>query len=433
MESLEIIGGNVLKGTVRISGAKNAALPMMSASLLTEESLVLTNVPYLADIVTMSQLLLHHGIKITLDGTNAVEDFNEIMPSRTVALNGAEVKDFNAPYEIVRKMRASIWSLGPLVGRFGQARVSLPGGCAIGVRQVDQHLKVLEALGANIDIIDGYIESSSNGKKLTGGTFTFEKRSVGATINGILAAVLASGPSKLSNCAIEPEIQDLCKCLIKMGAKIEGIGQETLEIEGVSHLNGTTHSIIPDRIEAGTYMVAAGMSNGEITLENFEIEHVRNVIEPLKLAGLEFIEKDGKLTVKGPDRVQPVDIETEAYPCFPTDMQAQFMALMSVADGKSVITENLFENRFMHIPELNRMGANISINGKTAIVQGVDRLKPAPVMATDLRASVSLVLAGLNAPGSTTINRIYHLDRGYESIEEKLGNLGAQVRRVRAQ
>lgn len=413
-------GGNPIIGEINISGSKNASLPLMAVSLLTDEDLILTNVPKLSDISTMKQLLSNHGTEI---GIVEEED------SFKLTLSSGKIDNFLAPYDIVRKMRASIWVLGPLLTRFGRAKVSLPGGCAIGARQVDLHLSVIEALGANIAIENGYIIAESN-DRLKGCNFEFTKQSVGATINAILAAVLARGESNFTNCAMEPEIADLCNCLNSMGAEIYGIGTNNLRIVGKEELAGTEYSVLPDRIEAGTYMIAAAATKGDVLLKGIELGILGNLITYLKKSGISIEEEQGAIRVKHSGEIKPVSISTEPYPGFSTDLQAQFMALMALANGKSEIQENIFENRFMHVPELCRMGANIIINGNKAIINGVPELKGAEVMASDLRASVSLVIAGLVATGETKIRRIYHLDRGYQSLEQKLANCGADITRV---
>lgn len=416
MDSIIINGGNKLIGDIHISGSKNATLPIMACALLTEDKIKLYNVPNITDIHTMKTLLMNHGVK-TLYVNQEMELCADI------------VDNLVAPYEIVRKMRASIWVLGPLLARFGEAKVSLPGGCAIGSRQVDLHLAGLEAMGAEISIEHGYI-SAKTSKRLRGVHFTFDKISVGATANLVMAACLADGQTKLINCAVEPEIIDLCNCLIKMGAKITGIGTSILVIDGQKSLHGTTHSVISDRIEAGTYMIAAAITGGKLRLHNIDYDMVENLAFKLIESGAS-IEKDvNSFVVSRIGKILPVDIDTRPYPGYSTDLQAQFMALMTLADGASTITENIFENRFMQVAELCRMGANISINGHSATVRGVSSLVGAEVMASDLRASVSLVLAGLVAKGETKIRRIYHIDRGYVDLEDKLQKCGADIRRI---
>lgn len=425
MDKILIEGGYSLKGEIVISGSKNAALPLMAASLLTADTIVLSNVPQLADVVTMSHLLINHGVKLSVDGVNLDKNLN----GRTILLNGENVNNFEAPYDIVRKMRASFLVLGPLLARFGRAKVSLPGGCTIGTRPINLHLEALKLLGAKIEIIDGYIEASVNGK-LKGAEIFCDKISVGATENVMMAATLAEGITVINNAAREPEIIDLAKFLCSMGAKIKGYGTSRIEIEGVEKLKGAYHEIIADRIEAGTYAIAALMTRGELLLRNIGPKIISNVLGKLIQVGAIVKKENNSIFIKSNGAINPIDISTNVYPGFPTDMQAQFMALMSITCGTSNIIENIFENRFMHVPELNRMGANIIISGNTAIIKGVKKLKAAQVMATDLRASGSLVLAGLVAEGVTTINRIYHLDRGYEKIEDKLAQCGAKIHRI---
>ncbi len=415
MDSIRITGGVPLSGTIAISGAKNAALPLMTCGLLTDERLVLSNVAKLADLATMAELLTQHGIAAEPEG-------------RTLSLGG-RITNTEAPYDIVRKMRASILVLGPLLARVGEARVSLPGGCAIGTRPVDLHLKGLEAMGAKIKLDSGYVDASAP-QGLKGATIVFPFVSVGATENLLMAASLADGVTTLKNAAREPEISDLVRCLIAMGAKIEGIGTDTLVIEGVKTLHGAEHPILPDRIETGTYACAAAITGGDLLLQNARMEDLGAVLHSLTDAGVVITEEQNGFRVTRANGLHGVDVMTEPFPGFPTDMQAQFMALMAVADGASMITETIFENRFMHVPELNRMGARINVHGSSAIIRGVKKLSGAQVMATDLRASFSLVLAGLAAEGETTISRVYHLDRGYEAVEQKLAACGARIERV---
>jgi len=423
MDRIVIQGGRPLAGEIAVGGAKNAALPLMAAALLTDERLLLSNVPLLADIRTMSDLLERHGIAVeraTADG-------------RTLSLGG-RIGSVEAPYDIVRKMRASVLVLGPLLARVGEARVSLPGGCAIGTRPIDLHLKGLQEMGAEIRLEGGYVHArvangAGNGR-LRGATIVLPFASVGATENLLMAATLADGETVLANAAREPEIGDLAECLNAMGARIGGIGTERLIIEGVARMRGAAHTIIPDRIEAGTYACAAAISGGEVRLRHARLADLASLARALRESGVE-IDDDGEgVTVQRRSGLRGVDAMTEPYPGFPTDMQAQFMALMSVADGAALVTETIFENRFMHVPELNRMGARINVHGASAIVRGVAALSGAPVMATDLRASVSLVLAGLAARGETVVNRVYHLDRGYEALERKLAACGASIERV---
>ncbi len=418
MDRIRIRGGQPLSGEIAIGGAKNAALPLMTAGLLTEDRLVLSNVPRLADIQTMSQLLAQHGIAVEPVG-NA---------GRQLSLGGA-ITNTEAPYDIVRKMRASVLVLGPLLARVGEARVSLPGGCAIGTRPVDLHLKGLEQMGARFNLDSGYIDGRVDGR-LRGAAIVFPFVSVGATENLLMAAALADGRTVLSNAAREPEIGDLATCLVAMGARIEGIGGDTLTIDGVDRLHGAEHAIIPDRIETGSYACAAAISGGSVFLRHARLDHLGATVRILREAGVEILEQDDGLMVKRLNGLHGADVMTEPYPGFPTDMQAQFMALMSVAEGASMVTETIFENRFMHVPELNRMGARINVHGSSAIVRGVPSLSGAPVMATDLRASLSLILAGLAAKGDTVVNRVYHLDRGYEAVEQKLAACGADIERI---
>ena len=430
MDRILIHGGTPLRGVIPIGGAKNAALPLMAASLLTDEALVLSNLPHLADISTMAKLLRKLGVDISMDGDAPGDNNGGGLAGRVFRLSAATLTHTTAPYDLVRKMRASVLVLGPLLARAGRARVSMPGGCAIGTRPVDLHLKALEQLGAEIELTEGYIEARAE-KGLTGAHVVFPMVTVGGTENLLMAAALAKGETVLSNAAREPEVVDLAKCLAAMGAKIDGIGTDTLTIQGSERLGGTTHAVIPDRIETGTYAVAAAITGGEVTLEGARADLSKAVIEVLTSAGVEFTETEGGLRVaraNGP--LRGADMMTEPYPGFPTDMQAQLMTLMAVAGGASMVTETIFENRFMHVPELCRMGADINVHGASAIIRGVEGLSGAQVMATDLRASVSLVLAGLAAEGETVINRVYHLDRGYERLEEKLSACGADIKRV---
>jgi UDP-N-acetylglucosamine 1-carboxyvinyltransferase len=417
-----IAGGRPLAGKIAIGGAKNAALPLMAAALLTEERLVLSNVPRLADIETMSDLLAQHGIAVE----HATAD------RRTLSLGG-RITSVVAPYDIVRKMRASVLVLGPLLARVGETRVSLPGGCAIGTRPIDLHLKGLREMGAEIRLEGGYVEARvrrGGRARLCGANIVLPVASVGATENLLMAASLADGRTVLANAAREPEIGDLADCLNAMGARIGGIGTDRLTIEGVQRLHGAAHRIIPDRIEAGTYACAAAIAGGEVRLEDARLGHLGSLARALHEAGVDIAEDGASVVVRRRNGLSGVDAMTEPYPGFPTDMQAQFMAVMSVAEGAALVTETIFENRFMHVPELNRMGARINVHGASAIVRGVAALSGAPVMATDLRASVSLVLAGLAARGETVVSRIYHLDRGYEALEQKLAACGAAIERV---
>jgi UDP-N-acetylglucosamine 1-carboxyvinyltransferase len=418
MDRLAIIGGRPLFGEIPISGAKNSALKVMAASLLTEEALTITNVPRLADVDMLLRLLEQHGVEHRFENS-------------TLTLEATTIASTEAPYDLVRKMRASFNVLGPLLAREGKAKVSLPGGCAIGARPVDLHLKALTALGAEIDLDEGYVVASANGG-LTGAKIDFPFVSVGATEHTMLAATLARGETVLVNAAREPEIIDLAECLVAMGARIEGAGSSTIHIHGVERLHGATHAVLPDRIETGAYAMAAGVAGGELFLKNARLDLLGAAVGALEEAGLLIAEADGGVRVKRTaDRCRAVNIVTQPFPGFPTDLQAQFMALMTTAEGTSAIKETIFENRFMHAPELARMGANISVDGQTATVRGVKRLKGAPVMATDLRASMSLVLAGLGAEGQTIVNRVYHLDRGFERLEEKLQACGALIERVK--
>ncbi|MBB3066890.1 UDP-N-acetylglucosamine 1-carboxyvinyltransferase [Limibacillus halophilus] len=430
MDKIIIEGGQPLIGDIVVSGSKNAALPLMTASLLTEETLSLSNLPQLADITTLANLLEGLGVTLHMNG-DAQE--NGALYGRTLDLCGGGVNDTCAPYDLVRKMRASVLVLGPLLARFGHAEVSLPGGCAIGTRPVDLHLSGLEALGAQIDLEEGYIKARAP-KGLKGAEIVLPIISVGATENLLMAASLAEGQTRLIGAASEPEVVDLADCLVKMGAKIAGIGTSELTITGVSRLSGAAHRVIPDRIEAGTFLMAAGLTDGDLNLRGARADHLKSVITLLESAGLKIeATNEGLRARRANGPLQGVDVMTEAYPGFPTDLQAQFMALMATAEGASMVSETIFENRFMHVPELMRMGANITVHGGTALVRGRSRLKGAPVMATDLRASVSLVIAALGAEGQSEVNRVYHLDRGYERVEQKLAACGARIRRVPAE
>lgn len=426
MDKLRIRGGSPLKGQITISGAKNAALPLQAACLLTDEKLTLTNLPLLADINTMNRLLAQHGVEVHINGRDAFGS-----SGRSVELFANEIFNLTAPYDLVRKMRASVLVLGPLLARFGQAKVSLPGGCAIGTRPVDLHIKGLQAMGAQIDIEGGYILAKAPEGGLIGAEFVFPQVSVGATENLMMAATLAKGETILMNAAREPEIGDLARCLIAMGAEIEGIGSDRLVIKGKDRLHGATYAVLPDRIEAGTFAMAAAITGGELELVGARMDDLKSVVKTLAGANVKVTETANGLLVASAGDLVGVDVMTEPFPGFPTDLQAQMMALMCVARGASMITETIFENRFMHVPELTRMGANITVHGSSALVRGVPKLTGAPVMATDLRASVSLVLAGLAAQGETTVNRIYHLDRGYERVEAKLAACGADMERVK--
>lgn len=418
MDRLAIIGGRPLFGEIAISGAKNSALKLMAASLLTDEPLVIENTPRLADVDMLLKLLAQHGVEVEFEGS-------------TLKLQAATIKSTEAPYDLVRKMRASFNVLGPLLAREGKARVSLPGGCAIGARPVDLHLKALTAMGAKIDLDEGYVVASATGG-LHGAKIDFPFVSVGATEHAILAATLAKGETILTNAAREPEIVDLADCLNAMGAKVENAGRSTVRISGVEKLGGAHHTVVPDRIEFGSYAMAVGAAGGELFLRNGRIDLLAAAGGVLEEAGLKLTQEENGVRVRRlGDRCRAVNIVTQPHPGFFTDLQAQFMALMATADGVSVIKETIFENRFMHAPELARMGAQISVDGQIATVRGVKRLKGAPVMATDLRASMSLVLAGLGAEGQTIVNRVYHLDRGFERLEEKLSHCGALIERVK--
>lgn len=423
MDRIVITGGQKLKGVIPISGAKNSAIKLMAASLLTDEPLKLTNMPRLADTRFLATLLMRLGCRISErdDGPDGPETI----------LHTPEIVSAIAPYDLVRKMRASFNVLGPLIARAGHAKVSLPGGCAIGARPVDLHLKMLEALGATIDLHEGYVFAQAP-RGLKGARISFPFVSVGATEHAMLAAVLARGETVLENAAREPEIVDLAQCLNAMGAKVQGAGTSTITIEGAARLHGAAHSVIPDRIETGAYAVAAAMAGGEVRLSNTRADFVEALLQKMEAAGVE-IERtnDGMVVRRNGARLKAVDIETDAFPGFATDLQAPFMALMTMAEGESVIKETIFENRFMHAPELVRLGADITVQGGEARVRGVEALDGAPVMATDLRASVSLVIAGLAARGETVVNRVYHLDRGFERLEDKLAACGAEIRRVK--
>jgi UDP-N-acetylglucosamine 1-carboxyvinyltransferase len=428
MESIRIRGGIPLEGSVRIGGAKNAALPLMAASLLSAEWLRLSNLPHLVDIATLARLLARLGVELRMDGVDAAEGH----AGRVLELRAARIVGTEAPYDLVRKMRASILVLGPLVARAGAATVSLPGGCAIGTRPVDLHLMGLEALGAEIELRDGYVHARAP-HGLKGAEITFPSVSVGASENVLMAACLATGETVLRNVAREPEVIDLARCLQAMGARIEGIGTSCLRVDGVAALGGANYAIVPDRIETGTYAAAAAITGGEIDIVGGRLELIEAVVEALRAAGVTITENGAGIHVaRASNTVNALDVATAPYPGFPTDMQAQLMALLATANGTSTITEAVFENRFMHVPELGRMGAQIALDGPAAVIRGVPRLHGAQVMATDLRASVSLVLAGLAAEGETTVSRVYHLDRGYEHLVEKLAACGAAIERVAA-
>jgi len=427
MDRIRIVGGSKLTGTIPISGAKNAALPLMIASLLTRETLTLDNVPHLADVEQLIRILGNHGVDYSVNGRRPGEAETY---SRTIHFTAGDIVSTTAPYELVSKMRASFWVIGPLLARMGEARVSLPGGCAIGTRPVDLFIDGLRALGAEIEIENGYVLAKAP-KGLVGNRFVFPKVSVGATHVLMMAATLARGETVLENAAREPEIVNLADCLNAMGARISGAGTARIVIEGVDSLSGATHAVIPDRIETGTYAMAVAMTGGDVLLEHARADLLDDALEVLRRTGANITTVNSGIRVqRNGGGIQPVDITTEPFPGFPTDLQAQFMGLMTRAEGRSRITETIFENRFMHVQELARLGAKISLAGQTAIVDGVTRLKGAPVMATDLRASVSLVIAGLAAEGETIVNRVYHLDRGFERLEAKLSGCGATVERL---
>ena len=427
MDRIRIRGGNPIRGKIQISGAKNAALPLLTASLLTDEVLTLDNVPQLADIATMANLLAQHGVSLGLNGHSG-----EAKPfGHTVELHAHKITSVVAPYELVRKMRASILVLGPLVARCHEAQVSLPGGCAIGTRPVDLHIAALERMGATIVLENGYINAKAP-KGLRGAEIVFPVVTVTGTENILMAATLAKGETTIVNAAREPEVVDLARCLVAMGAEIDGIGTDKLRITGKDRLHAARHAVVPDRIETGTFAMAAAITNGDVELIGARYEHLQAVWRMLDEAGVSAEATPQGVRVRRKNgALHGVDITTEPFPGFPTDLQAQVMALMCVADGASMITETIFENRFMHVPELMRMGADITVHNASAMIRGVPRLKGAPVMATDLRASVSLALAGLAAEGETVLSRIYHLDRGYERLEEKLRACGADIERLR--
>ena len=416
MEKLKIRANGALNGEITISGAKNAALPLLCASLLTSETLHLTNVPMLRDVKTTQKLLQGMGARVLTDNIHEFE------------INCNSINNTCAPYDLVKTMRASILVLGPTLAHFGEAQVSLPGGCAIGSRPVDQHLKGLEAMGAEISIEHGYVKARA--QRLQGAHIVMDMVTVTGTENLLMAATLASGTTVLENAAMEPEVTDLANCLVKMGANIQGIGTPTLTIQGVEKLHGCTHSVVPDRIEAGTFLCAVAMAGGKVVLKNAAPKTMQTVLEKLTEAGAIIETGENWISIDMQQRPKAIDIRTLPYPAFPTDMQAQFLAMKAIATGSSKVVETIFENRFMHVPELNRMGARISAEGNTAIIQGVEELSGTTVMATDLRASACLVLAGLVASGETIVERIYHLDRGYENIEQKLGNVGAIIERI---
>ncbi len=428
MDRIRIVGGNELNGIIPISGAKNAALPLMIASLLTSDTLTLENVPHLADVELLLRILGNHGVDVSVNGRRERQGEGY---SRTIHFTCRTIVDTTAPYELVSKMRASFWVIGPLLAREGKARVSLPGGCAIGTRPVDLFIEGLTALGATMEIDGGYINATAPKGGLIGGTYTFPKVSVGATHVMLMAASLARGTTVINNAAREPEVVDLANCLNAMGAQISGAGTSTITIEGVHSLSGARHRVLPDRIETGTYAMAVAMTGGDVTLEGTDFGLLDTALEAVRRAGAEISATPTGIRVIGHgNTIRPVDMVTEPYPGFPTDLQAQFMGLMTRANGISHVTETIFENRFMHVQELARLGARITLSGQTARIEGVTRLRGAPVMATDLRASVSLVIAGLAAEGETTVSRVYHLDRGFERLEEKLTRCGAVVERI---
>ncbi|WP_137151006.1 UDP-N-acetylglucosamine 1-carboxyvinyltransferase [Devosia sp. FKR38] len=428
MDRIRLIGGNQLIGDIPISGAKNAALPLMIASLLSDEPLVLQNVPRLADVKQLERILENHGVDIAVHGRRRGED--ELVGQR-MTFHAADIVDTTAPYDLVSKMRASFWVIGPLLARCHEARVSLPGGCAIGTRPVDLFLFGLKALGAEIDIDEGYVVAKAPQGGLVGAHIAFPKVSVGATHTILMAATLARGTTVIENAAQEPEITNVAECLVAMGARISGIGTRTLTIEGVERLHGATVDVIPDRIETGTFAMAAAMTGGNVLLKGARPEHLQAALDVLARTGATLSVEAGGLRVqRNGTAIAPVDVETEPFPGFPTDLQAQFMALMTMSSGTSRIRETIFENRYMHVAELARFGADITVDGQVATVRGKSMLKGAQVMATDLRASVSLVIAGLAAQGETVVNRIYHLDRGFEGLEDKLSRCGAEIERV---
>ena len=424
MDRIIIRGGKRLEGRIPISGAKNAALTLLPCALLTDEPLTLRNLPRLADVDSFGHLLNQLGVSTTVEGAKP-DEFGRVM-----TLRASSIASTVAPYDIVRKMRASILVLGPLLARTGEATVSLPGGCAIGTRPVDLHLRALEALGAEIEIAAGYVKAKAPPGGLRGGTISFPFVSVGATENALMAAVLAKGTTVIENAAREPEITDLAKCLIAMGAQIEGLRTDTLTVEGQPRLHGATYAVMADRIEAGSYACAAIITGGSLDLAGARKDTMPSILSGLADAGGIVEDVPGGIRVRADGGIRPLSISTAPYPAFPTDMQAQFMAMLTLAEGTSLLTETIFENRYMHVPELARMGADIEVRGRAAVVRGVDKLLGAPVMATDLRASMSLVLAGLAAEGETEVGRVYHLDRGYERLEEKLQAVGADIERV---
>ncbi len=428
MDRIRIRGGHRLNGKIAISGAKNAALPLMIASLLTSDRLTLKNVPNLADVNLLARILRNHGLDHSVDGKRPGAPPHT---GETFHFDARNIVDTTAPYELVSRMRASFWVLGPLLARMGEARVSMPGGCAIGTRPVDLHLTGLKALGAEIEIDGGYVVAKAPAGGLIGNRIVFPKVSVGATHNVLMAAALAKGETVIENAAREPEVGDVAACLAKMGARIEGIGTSTLQIQGVDRLEGAVHTVLPDRIETGTYAMAAAAAGGDVELVGARRNLLATAFDVIEETGTSVSDTDDGIRIRRNGRaIQPVSVETQPFPGFPTDLQAQLMGLMTTADGISTIRETIFENRFMHVQELVRLGADINLDGDTATVRGVEQLRGAPVMATDLRASVSLVIGGLVADGETIINRVYHLDRGFEKLESKLSNCGADIERL---
>jgi UDP-N-acetylglucosamine 1-carboxyvinyltransferase len=429
MDRIRIIGGQRLKGTIPISGAKNATLPLMIASLLTEDTLILDNVPRLADVIQLQRILGNHGVDITIAGKRPGDDPNS---GRTLHISAKHIVDTTAPYDLVSKMRASFWVVAPLLARMGEAKVSMPGGCAIGTRPVDLLIMALEQLGAEIEIEGGYVIARAK-KGLRGGEIVFPKVTVGGTHTALMAAALANGTTVIENAAREPEIGDVADCLNKMGARISGAGTSRIVVEGVAKLHGARHTVLPDRIETGTYAMAVAMTGGDVLLQNARPELLQGALDVLAQSGVAITPtNEGIRVARNGSGLDPVEVTTAPFPGFPTDLQAQLMALMTRAKGTSHITEAIFENRFMHVQELARLGARIHLDGETATIEGVERLQGAPVMATDLRASVSLVIAGLAAEGETMVNRVYHLDRGFERVEDKLARCGAAIERISA-
>ena len=429
MDRIRIVGGQKLNGAIPISGAKNATLPLMIASLLTQDTLILENVPRLADVVLLQRILGNHGVDVMIAGKRAGAD---PYGGRTIHISAKNIVDTTAPYDLVSKMRASFWVLAPLIARMGEAKVSLPGGCAIGTRPVDLLIMAMQQLGADIEIDAGYvIAKAKNG--LRGGKIVFPTVTVGGTHTALMAAAMARGTTEIENAAREPEVGDLADCLIKMGAKISGAGTSRIMVEGVDRLRGATHSVLPDRIETGTYAMAVAMTGGDVLLQNARPELLQSALDVIGQTGATVTAtNEGIRIARNGGKIAPVEVTTQPFPGFPTDLQAQLMALMTRASGTSHIRETIFENRFMHVQELARLGAQIKLSGETATIEGVARLRGAPVMATDLRASVSLVIAALAAEGETMVNRVYHLDRGFERLEEKLSACGAQIERLSA-